>query len=173
MSAPRKLAAILAADVVGYSRLVGFDEERTLQRLRELRYALIDPATSQHRGRIVKTMGDGFLIEFASAVDAVRCAIDIQRGTKTFNTELSEERRIELRVGINVGDVVARKRGAQVKLTREPNFTELARGGGGLRADLRTLFTRCHHAIMPLLDNLIGARQQRLRDRQAERLRCL
>ena len=106
MNSSRKLAAILAADVVSYSRLIGLDEEGTLQRLRNLRNELIDPAIKQHRGRIIKTMGDGFLVEFASAVDAVRCAIDIQHGAKTHNTDVSEDRRIELRVGINVGDVV-------------------------------------------------------------------
>ena len=106
MNGPRKLAAILAADVVGYSRLTGLDEEGTLQRLRELRSELIDPATTQHRGRLIKTMGDGLLIEFASVVDAVRCAIDIQRGAHTRNANVLPERRLELRVGINVGDVV-------------------------------------------------------------------
>jgi hypothetical protein len=80
MSAPRKLAAILAADVAGYSRLIGLDEEGTLKRLRKLRRELINPAVTLHRGRIVKTTGDGILIEFPSVVDAVRCAVDVQRG---------------------------------------------------------------------------------------------
>ena len=106
MNSPRKLAAVLAADVVGYSRQTGLDEEGTLQRLRDLRNELIDPTTTQHRGRVVKTMGDGFLIEFASAVDAVRCAIAIQRGALVRNVDVAAEWRIELRIGINVGDVV-------------------------------------------------------------------
>ncbi|MFB9265011.1 tetratricopeptide repeat protein [Bradyrhizobium erythrophlei] len=106
MSAPRKLAAILAADVAGYSRLTGLDEEGTLERLRKLRRELIDPAVSLHRGRIVKTTGDGILIEFPSVVDAVRCALDVQRGMDARNWDVQADQRIEFRVGINVGDVV-------------------------------------------------------------------
>jgi adenylate cyclase len=106
MSAPRKLAAILAADVAGYSRLTGLDEEGTLERLRNLRRELINPAVSLHRGRVVKTTGDGILIEFLSVVDAVRCALDVQRGMDRQNADVSTEKRIEFRVGINVGDVV-------------------------------------------------------------------
>jgi class 3 adenylate cyclase/TolB-like protein len=107
MSAARRLAAILAADVAGYSRLIGADEEGTLDRLRALRRETIDPAIREHRGRIVKTTGDGLLIEFASVVDAVRSAIAIQRGMARRNTEVSPEKRIEFRIGINLGDVVA------------------------------------------------------------------
>src|SRR6266699_1238203 len=106
MNAPRKLAAILAADVAGYSRLTGLDEEGTLKRLRKLRRELINPAVSLHRGRIVKTTGDGILIEFPSVVDAVRCALDVQRGMASRNEEIPADQRIEFRVGINVGDVV-------------------------------------------------------------------
>src|SRR6516165_8965599 len=106
MSVPRKLAAILAADVAGYSRLTGLDEEGTLERLRNLRRELINPAVSLHRGRVVKTMGDGILIEFLSVVDAVRCALDVQRGMDRRNADVPTEKRIEFRVGINVGDVV-------------------------------------------------------------------
>jgi adenylate cyclase len=106
MSALRKLAAILAADVAGYSRLTGLDEEGTLKRLRRLRRELINPAVALHRGRIVKTTGDGILIEFPSVVDAVRCALDVQRGMDGRNADVSVEQRIEFRVGINVGDVV-------------------------------------------------------------------
>src|SRR5437763_3381751 len=106
MSAPRKLAAILAADVAGYSRLTGIDEEGTLKRLRKLRRELINPAVSLHRGRIVKTTGDGILIEFPSVVDAVRCALDVQRGMASRNEEIPADQRIEFRVGVNVGDVV-------------------------------------------------------------------
>jgi adenylate cyclase len=102
----RRLAAILAADVVGYSRLIGIDEEGTIERLRVLRRELIDPAISNYRGRIVKTIGDGILIEFPSVVDAVRCAVDVQRGMVGRNADVSPEQRIEFRVGINLGDVV-------------------------------------------------------------------
>src|SRR5438445_12763858 len=106
MSAPRKLAAILAADVVGYSRLAGIDEEGTLKRLRKLRRELINPAVSLHRGRIVKTTGDGILIEFSSVVDAVSCALDMPRGLDSRNSDFPAEQRIELRLGINLGDLV-------------------------------------------------------------------
>jgi adenylate cyclase len=103
----RRLAAILVADVVGFSRLTGADEEGTLERLRALRREVVDPAVAEHHGRIFKTTGDGLLIEFASVVDAVRCAIAIQRGTARRNSEVSPERRILYRIGINLGDVVA------------------------------------------------------------------
>jgi TolB-like protein/class 3 adenylate cyclase/tetratricopeptide (TPR) repeat protein len=106
MSETRKLAAILVADVVGYSRLAGADEDRTLSRLRGLRSDLIDPAIDAHHGRIVKRTGDGALIEFRSVVDAVRCAIEIQNGMAERNAGLPPERRIELRIGIHLGDVV-------------------------------------------------------------------
>lgn len=106
MSETRKLAAILVADVVGYSRLVGTDEERTLARLRALRSDLIDPAIDTHHGRIVKRTGDGSIIEFRSVVDAVRCAIEVQDAMVDRNAELPAETRIEFRVGIHVGDVV-------------------------------------------------------------------
>ena len=106
MPETRKLAAILVADVVGYSRLAGADEDRTLARLRGLRSDLIDPAIAAHRGRIVKRTGDGSLIEFRSVVDAVRCAIEVQNGLIERNAGLPPERRIEFRVGIHLGDVV-------------------------------------------------------------------
>jgi TolB-like protein/class 3 adenylate cyclase len=102
----RKLAAILAADVAGYSRLAGADEERTLARLRALRGDLIDPAIAAHHGRVVKRTGDGSLIEFRSVVDAVRCAIEVQNGMIERNAGLPPDRRIEFRVGIHLGDVV-------------------------------------------------------------------
>jgi adenylate cyclase len=102
----RRLTTILVADVVGFSRLTGFDEEGTLARLRQLRSALIEPSLSEHRGRMVKTTGDGLLVEFASVVDALRCAISIQRGMLAHNAELPPERRLEFRIGINLGDVV-------------------------------------------------------------------
>jgi adenylate cyclase len=106
MAETRKLAAILAADVVGYSRLAGSDEDRTLARLRGLRSDLIDPAIAAHHGRVVKRTGDGVLIEFRSVVDAVRCAIEMQNGMVERNAGLPPERRIEFRVGIHLGDVV-------------------------------------------------------------------
>jgi TolB-like protein/class 3 adenylate cyclase len=104
--ATRRLAAILAADVAGYSRLMEADEEGTLARLNALRRELIDPKIAERRGRIVKTTGDGMLVEFASVVDAVRCAAEIQRGMFDRETELADERRIELRIGVNLGDVI-------------------------------------------------------------------
>src|SRR5271167_1965007 len=106
MSETRKLAAILVADVVGYSRLAGTDEDRTLARLRGLRSDLIDPAIAAHHGRTVKRTGDGSIIEFRSVVDAVRCAIEVQNGLIERNAGVPEDRRIEFRVGIHVGDVV-------------------------------------------------------------------
>ena len=106
MAETRKLAAILVADVVGYSRLAGADEERTLARLRALRGDLIDPSIALHRGRIVKRTGDGIIIEFRSVVDAVRCAIEVQTGMIERNAGVAPERRIEFRVGIHLGDVI-------------------------------------------------------------------
>ena len=106
MAETRKLAAILAADVAGYSRLAGADEERTLARLRALRSDLLDPTIALHHGRVVKRTGDGILIEFRSVVDAVRCAIELQNGMVERNAGLPPERRIEFRIGIHLGDVV-------------------------------------------------------------------
>ena len=106
MGETRKLAAILAADVVGYSRLAGADEDRTLARLRALRSDLIDPTIAVHHGRVVKRTGDGALVEFRSVVDAVRCAIEVQNGMVERNAGLPPERRIEFRIGIHLGDVV-------------------------------------------------------------------
>jgi TolB-like protein len=106
MSEIRKLAAILVADVVGYSRLAASDEDRTLARLRALRSDLIDPTIAVHNGRIVKRTGDGSIIEFRSVVDAVRCAIELQSGMVERNAGVPPERRIEFRVGIHLGDVV-------------------------------------------------------------------
>ncbi len=106
MSDKRKIAAILVADVVGYSRLAGADEDRILARLRALRSDLIDPTIAVHNGRIVKRTGDGSLIEFRSVVDAVRCAIEVQNSMVERNAGLPPERRIEFRVGIHLGDVV-------------------------------------------------------------------
>jgi adenylate cyclase len=106
MSQTRRLAAILAADVAGYSRLMGADEEGTLERLKALRRELLDPKIVEHRGRIVKTTGDGMLVEFASVVDAVRCAVAVQQAMPERNTGVGAKSRIELRIGINLGDVI-------------------------------------------------------------------
>jgi class 3 adenylate cyclase len=102
----RRLAGILAADVAGYSRLMGVDEEGTLTQLKEHRQALVDPKIEEHRGRIVKTTGDGMLVEFASVVDAVRCAVEVQRGMSERNARVNLDKRIEFRVGINLGDII-------------------------------------------------------------------
>ena len=106
MSQTRRLAAIIAADVAGYSRLMGADEEGTLAELKAIRRELSDPKVKEHRGRIVKTTGDGLLIEFASVVDAVRCAVEVQREMAERNADVPPGRRIELRMGINVGDII-------------------------------------------------------------------
>src|SRR5580704_4542788 len=106
MSETRKIAAILVADVVGYSRLAGADEERILARLRALRSDLIDPTIAIHHGRIVKRTGDGSIVEFRSVVDAVRCAIEVQNAMVDRNAGVSENRRIVFRIGIHLGDVV-------------------------------------------------------------------
>jgi adenylate cyclase len=102
----RRLAAILAADVAGYSRLMGADEEGTLAALKAIRRELVDPGIVEHRGRIVKTTGDGLLVEFASVVDAVRCAVDVQREMAERNIGVPAAARIEFRVGINLGDII-------------------------------------------------------------------
>jgi adenylate cyclase len=106
MTESRKLAAILAADVVGFSRLAGADEERTLARLRALRSDLIDPTIAVHRGRVVKRTGDGAIIEFRSVVDAVRCAIEVQNAMVERNAGVPNDRQIEFRIGIHLGDIV-------------------------------------------------------------------
>ena len=102
----RRLAAILAADVAGYSRLMGADEEGVLAALRALREELFDPAITRHRGRIVKLMGDGVLVEFASVVDAVTCGAEVQRALAERNAGVARDKRLELRIGINLGDVM-------------------------------------------------------------------
>jgi adenylate cyclase len=105
-TATRRLAAILAADVAGYSRLMGADEEGTLNRLKAHRRQLVDPKIKEYHGRIVKTTGDGMLVEFSSVVDAVRCAVEIQRAMVDRNAEISEDKRITFRIGVNLGDVI-------------------------------------------------------------------
>src|SRR5271169_5935455 len=106
-TATRRLTAILAADVVGYSRLMGADEEGTHERVKAHLVELIDPKIREHHGRVVKTTGDGVLAEFASVVDAVRCAGEIQRAMADHDLDLAEERRLRFRIGVNLGDVIA------------------------------------------------------------------
>src|SRR5437588_8961156 len=103
----RRLAAIFAGDIAGYSRLMSVDEEGTLRQLKAHRKELVDPKITEHRGRIVKTTGDGMLVEFVSVVDAVRCAVDIQRGMHERNADVPAEKRLAFRVGINVGDIIS------------------------------------------------------------------
>src|SRR5262252_7435865 len=103
----RRLTAILAADVAGYSRLMGVDEEGTHERLQVHLRELVNPKIGEHRGRVVKNTGDGFLAEFVSVVDAVRCAVEVQRGMAERNAPTLADQRIEFRVGINLGDVIA------------------------------------------------------------------
>src|ERR1700674_1231467 len=102
----RRLAAILAADVAGYGRLMGADEEGTLAQLKAHRRALVDPKIKEHRGKTIKTTGDGMLVEFARVVDAVRCAVEVQRGMAERNAGVPQNKRIEFRVGINLGDII-------------------------------------------------------------------
>jgi len=109
MPSVRRLAAILAADVAGYSRLMGANEEGTHERLQAHLRELVNPKIAEHRGRIVKNTGDGFLAEFASVVDAVRCAVEIQRAMIDREPEVPEQQRIRLRIGINLGDIIAEK----------------------------------------------------------------
>jgi hypothetical protein len=132
----RRLAAILAADVAGYSRLMGADEEGTLERLKALRRELGDPKVKEYRGRVVKTTGDGLLIEFSSVVDAVRCAVEVQQAMVERNAEVPELRRIEFRMGINLGDIIRDGRdiygdGVNVaaRLKRSPNRAGFASAG--------------------------------------------
>src|SRR5689334_3805143 len=107
MASVRRLTAILAADVAGYSRLMGADEEGTHERLKAHLGELVDPKIAEHRGRVVKNTGDGFLAEFSSVVDAVRCAVEMQRGMVKREQGVPDECRIGFRVGINLGDVIA------------------------------------------------------------------
>jgi adenylate cyclase len=124
----RRLAAILAADVAGYSRLIEADEEGTLSRLKALRAEAIDPKITGHHGRIVKTTGDGLLVEFASVVDALRCAAEVQAAMAKGNAPLPPDHRIEFRIGINVGDIVVEDSdifgdGVNVAAARRPGRT--------------------------------------------------
>src|SRR5215475_154523 len=106
MPSVRRLTAILAADVAGYSRLMGADEEGSHERLQAHFRELVNPKITEHRGRIVKNTGDGFLAEFQSVVDAVRCAVEVQRGMADREPDVPEDRRIRFRIGVNLGDVI-------------------------------------------------------------------
>jgi adenylate cyclase len=106
VSQTRRLAAILAADVAGFSGLIGADEGGTLERLGALRRELLDPKIAEHRGRLVKTTGDGLLVEFGSVVDALRCAVEVQRAMTEHNAGVLPDNRIEFRIGINRGDII-------------------------------------------------------------------
>jgi adenylate cyclase len=140
----RRLTAILAADVVGYSRLMGINEEGTLAALKVCRREVIDPKIAEHRGRIVKTTGDGALVEFGSAVDATRCAMEIQHAMAERNAAIPEDRRIELRIGINVGDIIVDEAdiygdgvniAARVESIAEPGLSFRGRVAAGARQD--------------------------------------
>ena len=134
MTATRRLAAILAADVAGYSRLMGADEEGTLERLKALRRELLDPKIAEHHGRIVKTTGDGLLVEFASVVDAVRCAVEVQQAMAERNAGVAADSRIELRIGINLGDVIVEDDDILATASTSPHGSKrLADAGGMLR----------------------------------------
>jgi adenylate cyclase len=143
MPAVRRLAAILAADVAGYSRLIGADEQGTLARLKGIRGELIDPAIAVHGGRIVKTTGDGLLAEFGSTVDALRCAQEIQAGLRQQNVELAPGNRIEFRIGIHQGDIVV----AQIvgNGVREILLFGIGRQTGERQYDDRQARHRCSH----------------------------
>ena len=106
MTQTRRLAAILAADMAGYSRLIETDEEGTLNRLRSIRAELLDPKIAEHRGRIVKTTGDGLLVEFSSVIDALRCATELQNGMVELNAAVPDDNRVEFRIGVHQGDIV-------------------------------------------------------------------
>src|SRR6266446_5864518 len=109
MASTRRLTAILAADVAGYSRLMGADEEGTHERLRVHLRQLVEPKIEEHQGHIVKNTGDGLLAEFASVVEAMRCAAEVQRGMLDREPEIPDERRIRFRIGVNLGDVIAER----------------------------------------------------------------
>ncbi len=110
----RRLSAIIAVDVVGYTRLMAQDEAATLDALKRFRQDLIDPKVTEHSGRVVKTTGDGLLLEFPSAVSAALCAIEVQLGMRVRNAEVAADRRVEVRMGINIGDVVAEGEAQQI-----------------------------------------------------------
>jgi adenylate cyclase len=179
----RRLAAILAADVAGYSRLMGVDEEGTLSALKELRRELADPKIKEHRGRIVKTTGDGLLVEFASVVDAVRCAVEVQYEMAERNAGVPEEQRIQFRIGINLGDIIKDGRdihgdgvniAARLEALAEPGgicVNRVVRGKIRKKLDLafRTTATR---AAKPLRYIAFGQPEGGRHDGAAQPARC-
>jgi hypothetical protein len=140
----RRLTAILAADVAGYSRLMGADEEGTLAQLKAHRRALVDPKIKEHRGRIVKTTGDGMLVEFASVVDALRCAVEVQRGMVERNADVPEDKRIEFRVGIHQGDIVVEDRDIFGDGVPEPSSPP------GVQGNSRAPSNAAYHSALPV-----------------------
>ena len=126
----RRLAAILAADVAGYSRLMGLDEEGTLAALKGHRRAVVNPKIAEHRGRIVKTTGDGMLVEFASIVDALRCAVDVQRQMAERNVQVPPERRIEFRIGLNWATSSSMTRTSMATASTSPHVSKPWRSQG-------------------------------------------
>src|SRR2546423_4736679 len=146
---PRRLAAILAADVAGYSRLMGADEEGTLERLKALRREIVDPKIAEHHGRIVKTTGDGLLVEFASVVDAVRCAVAVQQAMPERNTDAAADNRIELRIGINLGDVIVEATTSMATASTSPRGSKpwpMPAGGSSPTPSTTTCATGCPSA---------------------------
>src|ERR1700747_2580162 len=140
MASTRRLAAIFAADVAGYSRLMGVDEEGTHERLKAHLREVVDPKIKEHRGRTVKNTGDGLLTEFPSVVDAVRCAVEVQRGMTRRNADFPAEARIEFRIGVNLGDVIVEEHdifgdgvnvAARLEALAEPDGICVSRVGGG------------------------------------------
>jgi adenylate cyclase len=129
----RRLAAVLAADVVGYSRLMAADEERTLARLNSYRREVWEPTIAEHRGRVVKRTGDGMLVEFGSAVDAARCAILTQQGTVKRNEGVPYEKRIDLRISIHVGDVIIEEGESSETASTWPHASKVSRSPGAFR----------------------------------------
>lgn len=147
----RRLAAVLAADIVGYSRLIGTSEARTLAAIRAIRSEVIDPTVTDHKGRIVKLMGDGAIVEFGSVVDAVACAVAMQEGVAHNQREVPPEQRIMVRIGVNVGDVVV-------------EGGDLLGDGVNIAARLEGLAERAASAFpMPCRNNLPGRRTSRSR----------
>src|SRR5215510_9915986 len=159
----RRLAAILAADVVGYSRLMEQDEAGTFARLRAHRKELFEPEVAKHRGRIFKLMGDGLLAEFASVVDAVECAVAVQRGMAERNAVLSRDQRIDMRIGINLGDVIVEgedRHGDGVNITAR--LQELAEPGG--IAVSRTVVDHVKHKLALRFESLGEQRVKNITD---------
>lgn len=146
-SVKRKLAAILVADVVGYSRLMELDEAGTLERLRQRRSSVLTPVVRDHHGRIVKVMGDGVLVEFASAIDAVSAALALQQGMAEANAELPQDRKIVMRVGINLGDVIGEDRDVYGETVNVAAKLEALADPGGV-----CISARVHNEVLRKLD---------------------